>query len=258
MPHWHRFHFPLPQVLAAAEDAAAAEEHRLLDEQDEGPALWFVAEDGCYVMSNADNPAGTVAVLAYAERFGPAVDVASLLGEDVQETLPLAQADSVADGSTLLADLRQAVADGHTHFTVTLTYDPAEDDTIDYGTEKLALPQRPAAPDPSVPPPVRSVLVAVLSELGVQAQPWYDHGGGYIRIPLGGDSELTLSGTTSEGAEVSIGHGRDRHGSWQAGAYDAERNEFGVIYDSAGQGLDFTADTGALLAAVGAFLATRK
>ncbi|MFE0538307.1 hypothetical protein ACFW20_30235 [Streptomyces nigra] len=52
--------FPLDRVLAAAEHAAAADKHKLgYGETEAAPRLWWVKDDGTYLMSNGQDPTGT-------------------------------------------------------------------------------------------------------------------------------------------------------------------------------------------------------
>ncbi|WP_127354619.1 DUF3085 domain-containing protein [Actinacidiphila soli] len=104
-----RLQFPLAQVLAAAEHAAAATEHKLLHaETVPRPCLWWVKDDGTYLMSNAvigeDTPAKIRArTIVYADGWGTGTDARSLLGgDDFAEPFDLCDPTRTSDGTLLV------------------------------------------------------------------------------------------------------------------------------------------------------------
>jgi len=105
--------FPLAEVLIAAEEAAAATEHRKAsDETEPGPALWWIKSDGTCLASNA---AGSRAPDAYAQGWGPGTDARSILGGDgFAHPLPLCESGWDTDGGTLLDFLRESGRCRHT------------------------------------------------------------------------------------------------------------------------------------------------
>ncbi|MET8816391.1 DUF3085 domain-containing protein [Streptomyces sp. NPDC004549] len=122
--------FPLDQVLAAAEHAAAADKHKLgYEETEAAPRLWWVKDDGTYLMSNGQDPTdtcdenGRLPTVVHADGWGPGTDARSILGGDdfrqsIELTTPIFD-----DGTTLLGMLREAAADGATRFTLKTTFD---------------------------------------------------------------------------------------------------------------------------------------
>ncbi|MER6433762.1 DUF3085 domain-containing protein [Streptomyces sp900105245] len=120
--------FPLHRVLAAAEHAAAAPAHKLgYGESEATPRLWWVKDDGTYLMSNGQTPTdtldetGTHNYVVHAEGWGPGTDARSILGgDDFRESLDLTRPLD-ADGLTLLGMLR-AAAEGATHFHLKATF----------------------------------------------------------------------------------------------------------------------------------------
>jgi hypothetical protein len=124
--------FPLRDVLAVADHALAAPHHKLsfLDSENGTtpvPALWFVGDDGLYLMSNGlpgqPHPDGGDRLLVvYADGFDTAMskhDVADEIGgDDFCEPLPLLAPQ--ADGHTLHAQLTDGVAAGLDLFVIQL------------------------------------------------------------------------------------------------------------------------------------------
>lgn len=122
--------FPLAQVLAAAEHAAAAPEHKLGYGETEGlPRLWWVKDDGTYLMSNGQDPTDTrdddeyLPTVVHADGWGPGTDARSILGGDdfrqsIDLTTPLDE-----DGTTLLGLLRESADDDATRFLLKATFD---------------------------------------------------------------------------------------------------------------------------------------
>ncbi|MGW3361222.1 DUF3085 domain-containing protein [Streptomyces bungoensis] len=133
--------FPLDQVLAAAEHAATATRHNLRHgETDPAPRLWWIKNDGTYLVSNAHTPADTLdkdgrpSTVVYADGWGPGTDPRSILGgDDFRESIDLTRP---LDGSTrtLLDILRAAAADGATRFTMNAVFDDHHM-TLTYTTE---------------------------------------------------------------------------------------------------------------------------
>lgn len=65
--------FPLHPVLDIAEHTAAATDHLpLYDQSLVGPALWWVKDDGIYLISNAARTGSDAVQVVYAEGWGPA------------------------------------------------------------------------------------------------------------------------------------------------------------------------------------------
>ncbi|MGW6144401.1 DUF3085 domain-containing protein [Streptomyces sp. NPDC055140] len=115
--------FPLDRVLAAAEHAATADKHKLgYEEAEAAPRLWWVKDNGTYLMSNGQDPTdtrddnGRLPTVVHADGWGPGTDARSILGgDDFRESLDLTT-PVTEDGTTLLAILRDAAADGATRF----------------------------------------------------------------------------------------------------------------------------------------------
>ncbi|MFF7115432.1 DUF3085 domain-containing protein [Streptomyces albogriseolus] len=122
--------FPLAQVLAAAEHAAAADTHKLgYAETEAAPRLWWVKDDGTYLMSNGQDPNpthddnGRLPTVVHADGFGPGTDARSVLGgDDFRESIDLTT-PVFDDGTTLLGMLRQAHTAGATRFMLKATFD---------------------------------------------------------------------------------------------------------------------------------------
>lgn len=115
-----RLFFPLADVVAAAEHALASPAHRLAyGDTSPYPALWWVKNDGTYLMSNGipaegakpdDDPRRQV----HAEGWGPGTDARALLGgNDFCAPYPLCVEGLTQDGETLLGMLRGALTDGN-------------------------------------------------------------------------------------------------------------------------------------------------
>jgi hypothetical protein len=123
--------FPLRDVLAVADHAIAAPHHKpsLLDSENgttPAPALWFVGDDGLYLMSNGlpgqPHPdGGDRLLLVCADGYHTAMskhDVADEIGgDDFCEPLPL---DAPSGGATLHARLTDGVAAGLDLFVINL------------------------------------------------------------------------------------------------------------------------------------------
>ncbi|GAA5605756.1 DUF3085 domain-containing protein [Streptomyces griseus] len=122
--------FPLAPVLAAAEHAAAANEHKLgYAETHAAPRLWWVKDDGTYLMSNGQDPTdtrddnGRLPHVVHADNWGPGTDARSILGgDDFRESIDLTT-PAHEDSTTLLGMLRQAATTGATRFLLTFAFD---------------------------------------------------------------------------------------------------------------------------------------
>ncbi|MFJ9580885.1 DUF3085 domain-containing protein [Streptomyces sp. NPDC101191] len=122
--------FPLAKVLATAEHAAAAPKHKLgYGETEAAPRLWWVKDDGTYLMSNGQDPTdtrdedGRLPHVVHAEGWGPGTDARSVLGgDDFRESIDLTT-PVFEDGTTLLGMLREAAAIGGTRFLLKAAFD---------------------------------------------------------------------------------------------------------------------------------------
>jgi hypothetical protein len=122
--------FPLDKVLAAAEHAAAADKHKpSYGETEAAPCLWWVKDDGTYLMSNGQDPNdtrdhnGRLPHVVHADGWGPGTDARSILGgDDFRESIDLTT-PIFEDGTTLLGMLREAAAAGATRFQLKATFD---------------------------------------------------------------------------------------------------------------------------------------
>ena len=124
--------FPLRDVLALADHAIAAPNHKpsfadTVDGTTPAAALWFVGDDGLYLMSNGlpgqPHPDGGARLLVvHADGYTTAMskrDIADAIGgDDFCEPLPLL--DSQSDGATLHAQLADGVAAGLDLFVINL------------------------------------------------------------------------------------------------------------------------------------------
>jgi hypothetical protein len=119
-PHGRILGFPLPEVLAAAEHAAAATTHRECVEETEHPAhLCWTKNNGTSLASNGHDPDTTHTV--YAIGWGPGTE--PRLGDDDGPHHAIDLLTPNDDGSTLLDTLRTATESGHTCFFLHLTHD---------------------------------------------------------------------------------------------------------------------------------------
>jgi len=116
--------FTLRDVLAVAEHAIAAPSHKpsfanSLEGTTPTPTLWFVGDEGLYLMSNAlpsqPHPHGDDWLLVvYADGYHTAMSTHAIAdeigGDDSCEPLPLL--DPQPDGATLHAQLTAGLANG--------------------------------------------------------------------------------------------------------------------------------------------------
>ncbi|MEU1466090.1 DUF3085 domain-containing protein [Streptomyces sp. NPDC005727] len=120
-------HFPLAKVLAAAEHAAAAPAHKLgYGETTATPRLWWVKDDGTYLMSNGryPTPHNRPATTVHADGWGPGTDARSILGgDDFRQSIDLTAPLDDGTTTTLLGMLRDAAAEGATRFTLKAVFD---------------------------------------------------------------------------------------------------------------------------------------
>ncbi|WP_440581215.1 DUF3085 domain-containing protein [Streptomyces sp. PT19] len=119
--------FPLAKVLAAAEHAATADKHKLgSGETEAAPRLWWVKDDGTFLMSNGQDPTDTRADngrLVHADGWGPGTNARTILGgDDFRQSIDLTT-PVFEDGTTLLGMLRAAAAEGATRFLLKATFD---------------------------------------------------------------------------------------------------------------------------------------
>lgn len=98
--------------------------------------------------------------------------------------------------------------------------------------------------------PAHRPLCGLFEAAGLSPEQRNDGAGSYVMLTLADTSEIIISATTADGADLRVTHGVDQHRSWQA-CLNAE--PFPVIYDSEGEGLEYTADTAALAEAVIAY-----
>ncbi|GIF02006.1 DUF3085 domain-containing protein [Paractinoplanes rishiriensis] len=125
-----RLRFPLRDVLILAEHAIAAPDHRptyinTVDGTTPGPALWFVGDEGLYLMSNGrpgqPHPAGGDRLyVVYADGYHTSMSKHAIAdkigGDDFVEALPLLV--PTPGGTTLHAQLTEAAADGGDLFVI--------------------------------------------------------------------------------------------------------------------------------------------
>ncbi|MGW3390513.1 DUF3085 domain-containing protein [Streptomyces cinereoruber] len=120
--------FPLSKVLASAEHALAAPKHALgYGETEAAPRLWWVKDEGTYLMSNGQDPTdtrdedGRLPHVVHADGWGPGTDARSILGgDDFRESIDLTT--PLDDGTTLLDLLRTATTEGATRFLLQATF----------------------------------------------------------------------------------------------------------------------------------------
>jgi len=124
--------FALRDVLAVAEHAIAAREHKpsftnSLDGTTPTPALWFVGDEGLYLMSNGlpgqPHPDGGDRLLVvYADGYHTAMSKHAIAdeigGDDFCEPLPLLNLQP--DGATLHAQLTAGLANGRALVVINL------------------------------------------------------------------------------------------------------------------------------------------
>jgi hypothetical protein len=121
--------FSLHEVLAAAEHAINSKDHkRTFDESEAGvkpaPALWWVKNDGTYLMTNGPWAGGGLCpAIAYAQDYGPGTDVGHVLGgDDFAISLPLLR--RACGARPLIMDLRAAAARGQRWVRMDVYSDP--------------------------------------------------------------------------------------------------------------------------------------
>ncbi|MFD0432191.1 DUF3085 domain-containing protein [Streptomyces zhihengii] len=126
---------PLAEVLATAEHAAAADNHKLgYAETEVAPRLWWVKDDGTYLMSNGQDPTDTrnadrLPTVVHAHGWGPGTDARSILGgDDFRKSIdlttpstktppPSSRCSAAAEGATCFL-LKATLDEQH----MTLTY----------------------------------------------------------------------------------------------------------------------------------------
>lgn len=127
-----RLLFPLAEVARLAEHAVAATEHRpsfrdTLEGTTPKPALWFVGDEGLYLMSNGlphqPNPANhDWPLVSYAEGYRTSADKHTVNhmigGDDFCEVLPLLAEQ--ADGRVLHTEINNSISCGATHFAIAM------------------------------------------------------------------------------------------------------------------------------------------
>ncbi|MEV6782703.1 hypothetical protein [Streptomyces sp. NPDC051098] len=125
-----QFYFRLSAVLEVAEHAAAAPRHHLFDDEaTETPALWWIADDGSYIMSNGLHPSGTpkdadARTIVFAQGWETGTHPGSVLGDECsQETFPLCDPNATDAEPALLDMLRTSVRDGHVWLVLEITSD---------------------------------------------------------------------------------------------------------------------------------------
>jgi hypothetical protein len=124
--------FPLRDVLALAEHAIAAPDHKpsysnTLDGTTPTAALWLVGDEGLYLMSNGlpaqQHPTGGDRLhVVYADGYRTSKSKHAVAdeigGDDFVQPLPLL--DQQPDEATLHAQLTEAVANGFDRFVIDL------------------------------------------------------------------------------------------------------------------------------------------
>ncbi|MEJ8640218.1 hypothetical protein [Streptomyces sp. MS2.AVA.5] len=125
-----QFRFLLSAVLEAAEHAAAAPRHHLFDDEAaEAPALWWITDDGSYLMSNGAYPEGTPKkapawTLVFAQGWDRGTHPGSVLGDEcAEEAFPLCDPNATDAEPALLDMLRKSVRDGHVWLVLEVTSD---------------------------------------------------------------------------------------------------------------------------------------
>ncbi|MEJ8654955.1 hypothetical protein [Streptomyces sp. MS1.AVA.4] len=97
---------------------------------------------------------------------------------------------------------------------------------------------------------VEARLLDHLCAAGIRYTTPLDGAGTYVAVPLPDGSEIVISGTTTDRAEVRTRHAPQEHASWQATWQDYRTSRMRMLYDSHGEGREFEADTAAAAAAV--------
>ncbi|MFE7525794.1 DUF3085 domain-containing protein [Kitasatospora sp. NPDC057542] len=120
MPETLLLRFPLADILPLAEHAAAASDHRTDPYSDaSGACLIWVKDDGTYIMSNGlpHLPGKDIHHhVVHADGWGPGTEnelrCTPVGGDDFAEYFPLNEPLSSDTTTTMLDQLRAAVADG--------------------------------------------------------------------------------------------------------------------------------------------------
>ncbi|MFI9206484.1 hypothetical protein, partial [Streptomyces sp. NPDC053048] len=102
--------------------------------------------------------------------------------------------------------------------------------------------------------PAQRPLFEKLKAAGLSPEMWGDSAGTYVVLTLADASEIGISATTTDGAEVHAHHEVDEHRSWQAYWNDADQEHFATVYDSDGEDKECAADTAAVAEAVIAYI----
>ncbi|MFD0432203.1 DUF3085 domain-containing protein [Streptomyces zhihengii] len=117
----------LAEVLTA-EHAAAADNHKLgYAETEVAPRLWWVKDDGTYLMSNGQDPTDTrnadrLPTVVHAHGWGPGTDARSILGgDDFRKSIDLTTPSTKTPPPP--HDALQAAAEGATCFLLKATLD---------------------------------------------------------------------------------------------------------------------------------------
>ncbi len=125
-----RLLFALAEIARLAEHAIAATGHKpsfrdTLDGTTPKPALWFVGDEGLYLMSNGlphlPNPANSDwPLVSYADGYRTSVDKHAvdhiIGGDDFCEVLPVL--DPQPDGRVLRTEITNGIACGATRFAI--------------------------------------------------------------------------------------------------------------------------------------------
>ncbi|MFF9158339.1 hypothetical protein ACF1AB_39635 [Streptomyces sp. NPDC014846] len=90
--------------------------------------------------------------------------------------------------------------------------------------------------------------IALLAAQHIYCRPVRDSAGTYLVLPLADGSDITFTGTTTDGIEVRTHHPVHQHGSWQASWTDGDTHR--PLYDSTDQHLPHRPDTETLVAAI--------
>ncbi|MFD0386490.1 hypothetical protein ACFQ2B_40555 [Streptomyces stramineus] len=97
-------------------------------------------------------------------------------------------------------------------------------------------------------------LFEKLEAAGLSPEMWGDSAGTYVLLTLADGSQISISATITDGAEVCAIHDVDEHSSWQAYWHDADQEKFATVYDSEGEDKECAVDTAAVAEAVTAHI----